>query len=932
MRALICSLVVVGLAGCASSNYSGETLSELEPALIEPQQQQVLAVSPDETIDSYRALLDFPVDNPFRPRAMHRLADLLLDYGEELEMKLVDKNEIAEIEEYSEAIIIYEDLLSTYPNYPATDQVLYQLARSYDKKGDVDKTIYLLSNLVSEYPDSQHISEAQFRLGELNFLYANFAEAAQAYQAVLDLGRSNPFYEHSLLKYSWALFKQEQLDQALVSFFSVIELKLDQVDFDQIDGEPINLGKADKEIINDTLRGITLIFALKSSEQELGEYAQLHGHSDYNHLVYQRIAELYHNDERYLEEARIYTAYIAAYPESTHTPVFQLRLVDSYRFAREYSQVSQAKADFLTHYWQPGIGEQEISAEYQAHLNKFAKEYLHDLSEYYHSLYQKAKVDADYESAVHWYQLYLANFQSEADAIEKHFLLAELLYEKSNFESAGYEYEQVAYYYPAHDRAAEAGYSAILSYQKLLQNSERDSAEAWRQLQRQSALRFILAFPQDPRVPNTVLALANDDFDHGDMENAKLMVELLLTGEQELDDANSYSAWMLLGHITHQEQDYLRAEQAFQSARKYVVSNTKQALEAEEWQAISIYKQAEILLAQGGKPEAVELLLRIPAIAPSSEVAAQAKYDAAAELIGLEEWQQAASLLEQFQNTYTSHKLQSEVPTKLAFVYMQLGRTADAANAYEQIASRNQDAEIQQEALLQAAQLYHESDNLTKAVLTYKRYLQKYPDPSPQSFHVRSQLVVIYALLDQINNRDYWLNDIIKSANTPDVKQDDTIQYLAAKSSFTLAEDRYAEFDAIELVEPIRQNLAQKKQNMETALEAYQQASNYGYAEFVTASTHRIGEIYFHLSQALLESERPNNLDEEELEQYEIMLEEQAYPFEEKAIEILESNVTRIEDGIYNNWIDKSFAALAELLPVQYAKHELPSEVIDVLH
>lgn len=465
-----------------------------------------------------------------------------------------------------------------------------------------------------------------------------------------------------------------------------------------------------------------------------------------------------------------------------------------------------------------------------------------------------------------------------------------------------------------------------------MQNSEQDSAEAWRQLQRQSALRFILAFPQDPRVPNTVLALADDDFDHGDMDNAKLMVELLLNSGQELNDANSYSAWMLLGHITHHEQDYLRAEQAFQSARKYVVSNTKQALEAEEWQAISIYKQAEILLAQDEKREAIILLLRIPSIAPSSKVTAQVEYDAAAELIALKEWQQAASLLVQFQNTYPSHTLQSEVPTKLAFVYMQLGRTTDAANAYEQIASRNQDPEVQQEALLQAAQLYHESDNHTKAIQTYKRYLQKYPGPTPQSFHVRSQLVVIYALLGQINNRDYWLKDIIKSAEAPEIKQDDIIQHLAAKSSFTLAEDRYAEFEAIKLVEPIRQNLAQKKQDMETALESYQQANNYGYAEFVTASTHRIGEIYFHLSQALLESERPGNLNDEELEQYEIMLEEQAYPFEEKAIDILESNITHIEDGIYNNWIDKSFAALAELLPVQYAKQELPSEVINALH
>jgi len=73
-------------------------------------------------------------------------------------------------------------------------------------------------------------------------------------------------------------------------------------------------------------------------------------------------------------------------------------------------------------------------------------------------------------------------------------------------------------------------------------------------------------------------------------------------------------------------------------------------------------------------------------------------------------------------------------------------------------------------------------------------------------------------------------------------------------------------------------------------------------------------------------------LDGEELEQYEILLEEQAYPFEEKAIDYLQSNISRIKSGVYNDWIDKSFAVLAKLLPVQYARQELSDEVIDALH
>ena len=69
-------------------------------------------------------------------------------------------------------------------------------------------------------------------------------------------------------------------------------------------------------------------------------------------------------------------------------------------------------------------------------------------------------------------------------------------------------------------------------------------------------------------------------------------------------------------------------------------------------------------------------------------------------------------------------------------------------------------------------------------------------------------------------------------------------------------------------------------------------------------------------------SQRPGDLSEEELEQYDILLEEQAFPFEEKAIEIHTSNADRTKDGFYDQWIKKSIELLAELQPVRYQKPE----------
>jgi Flp pilus assembly protein TadD len=84
-----------------------------------------------------------------------------------------------------------------------------------------------------------------------------------------------------------------------------------------------------------------------------------------------------------------------------------------------------------------------------------------------------------------------------------------------------------------------------------------------------------------------------------------------------------------------------------------------------------------------------------------------------------------------------------------------------------------------------------------------------------------------------------------------------------------------------------------------------------------------MADLYRDLGKSLLESERPAGLTAEEREAYDVLLEEQAFPFEEKAIEIHQVNARRAADGAYDEWVKKSYAALAELKPARYARSEL---------
>ena len=109
---------------------------------------------------------------------------------------------------------------------------------------------------------------------------------------------------------------------------------------------------------------------------------------------------------------------------------------------------------------------------------------------------------------------------------------------------------------------------------------------------------------------------------------------------------------------------------------------------------------------------------------------------------------------------------------------------------------------------------------------------------------------------------------------------------------------RRKRFEVVKLSQPLADSLKLKKSLMEDVLKAYTKAADYGVAEVTTASTFRLGEVYEQFSSDLLDSDRPTELEADALEQYELLLEEQAYAFEEEAIDLYKANADRAPDGI----------------------------------
>jgi hypothetical protein len=263
---------------------------------------------------------------------------------------------------------------------------------------------------------------------------------------------------------------------------------------------------------------------------------------------------------------------------------------------------------------------------------------------------------------------------------------------------------------------------------------------------------------------------------------------------------------------------------------------------------------------------------------------------------------------------------------------METKQPLKAAAELATLSTQASSPELRREAGWRSAELYDKAGKHKQAITAYKHYIKTFPDPAEQAMEAGQRLVELYHKSGVTGKRDWWLRELIKRDARAGKQRSDRTRYLAAQASLRLAETDMKGFRSIKLKAPLEKNLKRKKQQMQSAIGAYKKAIGYGVADVTTSATYQIGEMYRHFGSALMASERPKGLNAEELEQYEILLEEQAYPFEEKAIALFESNIERVSGGIYDEWVKKSFKALAKLLPGRYGKQEQREEWIDAIN
>lgn len=534
-------------------------------------------------------------------------------------------------------------------------------------------------------------------------------------------------------------------------------------------------------------------------------------------------------------------------------------------------------------------------------------------------------------------------------------------------------------------KAVEAAYAALLVYQEIAKQSpshavaqaDMRSSMKYRTAlsqRQQSQVNFIESFATDPRAPKVALNLMQDLFAQQNYLPAQqwatwILTQSSLTPEGAVSPISAnikQSAMLVMAHSNFAMQNYAKAERDYrallamlipeQAAPQQAAPQDARIAELRDRLAASLYKQAEGILVsnnvdtkslaaknisrkemllpfqQSAIAQALELLQKVLSDTPLSEFRMASHYDSAVYYSLLEKWPQAIASLLDFKARYPNNPLSKGIDDKLYYAYQQTQDWPSAARILLQKYTAAPKSETGRLALYQAAEYYEKAGDRAKALDHFRTYAHQFPLPMAGANEARFILSEFYKQSNEGAKRRFWLNKLVQ-AHKAALQQSPQAgsarsAYLASMAGMVFAVDADDAYTRIKLTQPLDKSLNNKQRALNKAILEYESVISFATKEFVTAANFKLANLYNTLAQDLMDSDRPKGLSALELSQYEILLEEQAYPFEETAIGLHEKNIARLSMGLYDEWIKESFEVLKSLMPARYNKPEVNEDII----
>jgi len=819
-----------------------------------------------------------------------------------------------------EAIGLYQKLLKDYPNYKRNDHALYQLARIHEEQGNVEEAMNMMNRLVSGYPRSGYIEEVQFRRGEYFYTRKKYSDAQDAYRSIVGFGVKSPYYEFALNKLGWTYYKQERYEEGLRQFVTLLDHKVSR-------GYDLDRSKAtfDDKGVEDTYNVMSLSFSYLGGADAVTDFFGKYGKRTYEASVYRRLAEYFLEKRRYSDASATFNSFVKNNPKHKEAPYFDMWAIDSYLKGGFHKLVIEAKRKFIIDYGLKSAYWTQSDIAGFAEVSGFIKSSTKDLASLYHVQYQDKLLaknkEENFREAIKWYREFLKSFPKDKDAPDIHYRLAELLLENHSYDQAAIEFENIAYGYSGYNRLAEAEYAGIYALRKSFEIAAQDNKESVRREIIRRSLKFAETFSKDKNAA-IVLGAALDDLYF--LKEYKVAAEAAkkLISRYSSDRAVRRSAWLVFAHSSFETGNLKGAEEGYLSAISLTEKNDPSLADMHENLAATLYKLAELASQQGDLKLAARYFLLVGTETPAAKIRPVADFDGIAALIRAKDFDAAKAELRSYKLRYSGQPQLLDLSKKIALAYRESGELLLAAEEYERIADETQDMVFKRASFELAADLYYQARKMDKAYGVYKRYVALFPKPLEYALEMHTKIAAYLKTRSDMGAYVRELRLIMDADINGGAERTDRTRYLGADAALDIAEFSIRPYTQIKLENPYEENLRKKQQAMMEAKDQLENLFEYETDVVSSAATFYLAEMYYDFSKALMTSERPYGLKDQEKEQYELAIEEQAFPFEEKSIQVHQKNLELMSRGIYNVWIEKSIEKLAKILPARYAKYE----------
>ncbi len=883
------------------------------------------------------------------------------------------------------SIALYREIVLNYRDFRYLGEVYYMLGYCLDVSKQKEEAVKVWEEMVEKNISSEYTAEVYMRIGEYYFSEKN--DLRKALDAFMKSAQYKDYkdYDKVVYKIAWTYYRMNDFDRAIETFASLIfyademkrrglsggqDMRRESVQYIAISFADEEWGSVDKAVAYfNKIDGKSFEFdvfdKLGKYYYENANYAQAekayrfvlarHPYNESAPKIHEKLIQMYNKQgmlDKMQEEIERFTK---LYDEESEWALKNRANATALRNAAQ-----QAK-DFL-------VG----SAGYHQKLAQQAKE---------KGDFEKAK--SEYAVAAQLYGKYLEKFPYTSEGYDISYNFADCLYFSGQIARAVLIYERIRDDKNQDRLKNDAGLATYLCYSALWENApERqikseekrgtplskleekliESSDIYLQIAKDAADRSAVAYNS-----------ARIFYDHGMFDESEKRY-LRIINEFPDSEAAVYAARDIIGAY-NEKKDWVnvakwsklltdRLSQAKSPKSREITDEFK------TYRGAALFKYAEQLQEEKKHREAADEYLRIVEENPYHQDADKALFNAAYNFEKALMFDSAMTIHERIyreypyspiapqslflvaynaERSYNFEKaldayllLYKKYPTNekrlfaiynAALLLERLKRYREAATYYMLYAREQAEKFDGKEAAYFAGLMHQKAEDWQGMISRFEQFIDTYrDDPEVQNLVLRAYYQIAKTYEEKMGD---WKRaketyaKILSHYQAKKVESDEANAY-AAEAEFKLIEDDFIEYEKLKIggqsLKKLEESLKAKKAASQSLGKRYGEILKYK-SEWSYAALYRQGNILQLFAEALINTPIPKEIekDQEAVDMYQQMLDEQIAPLEQQAVDIYVSTLERAREGrIFNKWTTLIIERLSKLRPQEFRAGKTP--------